>query len=310
MNDSADQNQSLSFWASVFTIVVCALFGANAVAIKFSLTGLGTFTTAGIRFGVAALIIFLWAKVTNHSFGIDRRRIPKLLIASLIFTFQLSLFYFGISKTNASRGTLLVNLQPFFILFLAHFFIPGDRITIRKLSGLLLGFSGVAFVFLEKKGITADLQTGDFIILFASFIWACNGIYTKKLLNDFEPFHLVFYPMLFSAPVFILEAFLWDPVMVTRIDGEVLVSMFYQTIVTAAFGFVAWMTLLRKYGAVALHSFTFVMPIAGVFLGGTLLKEPITAKIITALGLIVAGLLVIHLKRPIKVPIIHMGRNV
>jgi drug/metabolite transporter (DMT)-like permease len=66
--------------------------------------------------------------------------------------------------------------------------------------------------------------------------------------------------------------------------------------VTAAFGFVAWNTLLQKYGAVALHSFIFIMPISGVALGGLVLGEPITVKILIALALIVAGILIVHLK--------------
>ncbi|MGD8669395.1 MAG: DMT family transporter, partial [Desulfobacterales bacterium] len=73
-------------------------------------------------------------------------------------------------------------------------------------------------------------------------------------------------------------------------------ALLYQSLVTAAFGFVAWNTLLQKYGAVALHSFIFIMPISGVALGGLVLGEPITVKILIALALIVAGILIVHLK--------------
>ena len=50
-------NQDLSFPAAFFTVCLCTLFGANAVAIKISLAGLGVFTTAGLRFGIAAVAI-------------------------------------------------------------------------------------------------------------------------------------------------------------------------------------------------------------------------------------------------------------
>ena len=123
----------------------------------------------------------------------------------MIFTVQLSLFYLGISKTNASRAVLLVNLQPFFTLFLAHYFIPGDRITKRKILGILIGFTGVAFVFLEKKGVSADFQIGDLMILAAAFIWSCNAVYTKRIIHAYKPFHLALYPMIFSAFIFFLE---------------------------------------------------------------------------------------------------------
>ncbi len=146
MTDHTPQNQDLSFSAVIFTACICALFGANAVAIKISLTGLGVFTTAGLRFGIASVVIALWARITGRSFNIRKGQVSQLLIISMIFTVQLSLFYLGISKTNASRAVLLVNLQPFFTLFLAHYFIPGDRITKRKALGILMGFTGVAFV--------------------------------------------------------------------------------------------------------------------------------------------------------------------
>ncbi|MCP4671667.1 MAG: EamA/RhaT family transporter, partial [Desulfobacula sp.] len=56
-------NDDLTVKAAALTVFICILFGANPVAIKFSLTGLGAFTAAGIRFTLAAVVIFIWAKV-------------------------------------------------------------------------------------------------------------------------------------------------------------------------------------------------------------------------------------------------------
>jgi len=282
--------------AALFTIFLCALFGANAVAIKISLAGLGPFTNAGIRFGISTVVIFFWALIGRRGLRIRRGRMPAMLTVTLFFAAQLSLFYLGLSKTNASRGTLLANLQPFFTLFLAHLFIPSDRITIRKLIGICLGFSGVAFVFMETAGITADFRTGDLTILCATFLWACSAVYVKRIIHDFKPFQLVLYPMALSVPIFFAEALLWDPVMVSHVNLEIIGALLYQSLISAAFGFVAWNSLLKRYGTVALHSFLFIMPVSGVVLGGLWLNEPITPKILTALLLIVAGILTIHLR--------------
>ncbi len=310
MINHTPQNQELSFLAAVFTVCLCALFGANAVAIKISLSGLGVFTTAGLRFSMASATIFLWALFTGRSFKIKSGQVRQLLIISIAFTVQLSLFYLGLSKSNASRGTLMVNLQPFFTLFLAHFFIPGDRVTKRKTLGILLGFAGVAFVFLGKKGGSADFKVGDLIILFAAFLWSCSAVYTKRIIHTFKPFHLVLYPMIFSAPLFFLEGFVWDTAMIAHVDAKVLCSLFYQSFVTASFCFVAWLTLLQKYGAVALHSFIFFMPISGVVLGGLILEEPITVNILIALLLIVSGILLVNFRQKKQIPLFPLGRNV
>ncbi len=215
------------------------------MAIKISLEGLGVFTTAGIRFGIASVAIFLWARITGRSFEIKKDQVFQLIVISVVFTAQLSLFYLGLSKSNASRGTLLVNFQPFFTLFLAHFFIPDDRITKRKIAGIFLGFAGVAFVFLEKKGVASDFEVGDVMILAAAFLWSCNAVYTKRIIAAFKPFQIALFPMIFSVPFFFLEGFLWDHHMIAFIDSKIIGAMVYQS-----FGYgIFWLCGLEQFAA-------------------------------------------------------------
>jgi drug/metabolite transporter (DMT)-like permease len=304
------ENPEFSFFAGILSVVLCIIFGSNAVAIKLAFTGVGVFTSAAIRFSIAALVIFLWARVTGQTIGLKKGQLHQVLILAALFAIQLSMFYFGLSRSNASRGTLIVNLLPFWVLFLAHFFIPGDRITRRKFLGILLGFGGVAFMFAEKTEVAAGFRVGDLIILSATTIWACSVIYLKRIIGTFNPFQVTFYSMVFSIPVFFLEALLWDRPMVSKLDLTITGAVLYQSLVTAAFGFVTWNTLLQKYGAVALHSFIFIMPIAGVALGGLVLGEPITLKILIALVLIVAGILVVHLKPRKEEPVYPIRKGI
>ena len=303
-------NQNFSLFVGILTAFLCVIFGANAVAVKFSFSGMGVFTTAAIRFSIAAIAIYIWARATGRSLTLKKGQLYQVLIPAALFAVQLSMFYFGLSKSNVSRGTLITNLLPFWILFLAHFFIPGDRITRRKFFGILLGFSGVAFMFAEKKGVTADLRTGDLIILSATVIWSFSVIYLKRIISAFSAFQITLYSMAFSVPVFLLEALLWDAPMMSKLDFKIIGALLYQSLVTATFGFVTWNTLLQKYGAVALHTFIFIMPIAGVALGGLLLEEPITSKIVIALALIVAGILVVHLKPHKEAPVYPIRKGI
>ena len=310
MTETQPSNQEFTLAAGVFTVFLCMIFGSNTVAIKFAFTGLGVFTTAAIRFAIAAIAIYLWARFTGRTIALKKGQIHQVLIFSTLFTVQLSLFYLGLSKSNASRGALLANLLPFFILFLAHFFIPGDRITRRKFYGILLGFAGVGFMFLEKKGVTAGFRTGDLIILLAVIIWSSSVIYLKRIISTFIPFQVVLYSTLFSVPFFFFEALLWDGAMVTRLDAPVVGSLLYQSLIAASFGFVAWNNMLQKYGAVSLHTFVFIMPIAGVSMGGLILGEPITIKILLALAFIVSGILVVHWHPKKQAPAYPIGRGI
>jgi drug/metabolite transporter (DMT)-like permease len=294
VNDTAQPDQKLSLLAAALAAFLCVLWGANTVAIKFSLSGLGPFTSAAVRFGISAGFLWAWAKMSGQSLKPAGGQLRPLLINSLLFFVQLSLVYVGFTMTSASRGALLTNLQPFFLLFLAHFFLAGDRITWLKLLGLILGFTGAACVLLDRYDNGSHLLAGDLLLLVSTFIWACSAAYTKHLVRSSSSIQIVFYQLLFSIPLFALGAPLWDAPMIVRIDFGIVAAIAFQVVLTTSFAFVAWTRLMQTYGAVALHSFVFMIPVSGVFMAAFVLDEPMTRMILLALVLITAGILTVQ----------------
>jgi drug/metabolite transporter (DMT)-like permease len=291
---SAATNGGIPLGASLFTMFLCMLFGANTVAVKISLTGLGVFTTAGLRFGIAAIVVSLWAACTGKPLAITRRQARQLAPLGMIFFCQLALFNFGQSMTTASHGTLISNVLPFVVMILAHFFIPGERASLQKVAGLALGFIGVTLLFFDSLVMTGDALQGDMLILLAVMVWACNAVYVKKIIGGFHPLQITLYPMIMTVPVFLLCGYFFDGEMVKSFAAPVINALLYQALVTASFGFVAWNTLIAKYGTTTLHSFVFIMPVSGVFLGVAMLGEPVTANLVTAIILVTVGLFVVN----------------
>ncbi len=284
----------LPFSACLYTMFLCILFGANAVAVKISLTGLGVFTTAGLRFCIAATVISLWAMAMGKPLAISRRQARQLLPLGVILFFQLALFYFGQSLTTASHGTLIANVLPFVVMILAHFYIPGDSINPQKVIGMILGFAGVLVLFLDTATQSGEALRGDILIFMAVLVWACNAVYVKKIIADFHPLQITLYPMLMTIPAYLLCGYFFDGRMVTSLDASVIKALLYQSLVTASFGFVAWNTLMSKYGTTALHSFVFIMPISGVCLGVFMLGEPVTANLLSSIVLVTIGLIIVN----------------
>lgn len=280
--------------ASLFTIFLCILFGANAVAVKISFTGLGIFTSAGVRFSIAALAIFCWARLAGKPLAIRKSQFSQLVPLALIFFVQLALFFTGLNKTTASHGTLIANVLPFGVMLLAHFFVPGEVIVLKKFIGLILGFSGVILLFFDSARFTAEMVAGDLLILLAVGVWSCNAVYTKRIISDYHPIQITLYPMMMSSLLFLGCGFIFDDTMVRKIDPTIIKAMLYQIFVTASFGMVAWNTLIRKYGATSLHSFVYIMPVSGVVLGVLILGEPVTYNLIASVLLIATGLIIVN----------------
>lgn len=290
----AETENELPLNAALFTVFLCMLFGANAVAIKISLVGMGVFTTAGLRFAIAAVTIFLWALWKAKPLIINKKQALQLFVLALIFFAQMSFFYTGQGKTTASHGTLIANILPFVVMILAHFFLPGDKINTKKVVGLLLGFTGVILLFFEKTEIAAHSLEGDIFILVGVVIWGVNVVYVKNIIKDFHPIQITLYPMIMGLPFYLIAALVLDDKMIHSLTPAVINGLLYQSLVTASFGFLMWNTLIRKYGATALHSFVFILPLSGVFFGVLLLGEPVTLNLIGSIILVTTGLIIVN----------------
>lgn len=280
------ENKALTFNAGSFAVFLMILFGTNAVAIKITLAGMGALTSAGLRFAIGATIIFLWATLNRKQLVLKRAQIAPVAISTMFFIIQIALVYLGLNKTDAGRGTLLINTQPLFVLVLAHYLIPGDSITVKKAVGGILGFAGVITLLSDQKAVSSDIRSGDLMLLVSSVIWAGNSIFTKHIINRVTTIQLVFFNMLFAAPLFVGGGVFFDHTMIHRINTTVCLALLYQGVVTASFGYVAWTGLLRHYGATALNSFVFIMPISGVVMSSLVLGESISLRLLLAMGLI------------------------
>lgn len=282
----------MTLQAVALTVLLCILFGSNSVAIKLALEGLGPFTTAGTRFTIAVFAIFMWARFKQIPLSLTQKQWGQMVVLSLIFTCQLSLFYHGLVKTSASHGVLISNLLPLMVMVLAHLFIPGDTITVRKSMGILLGFIGVMFLFFDDPGLTGNYQKGDAMILAAVCLWSCNSVFVKRIIADYHPVQITLYPMIFSIPLFFASGFFWDDPMIKTVDPAIIGAILYQAIITASFGFIMWNTLLQEHGATTMHSFIFIMPLAGVFFGVWILDEVFTRYLMASIVCIVMGIMI------------------
>jgi drug/metabolite transporter (DMT)-like permease len=297
-NSISSDTGSLPPLVGLGAAALCVLFGGNAVAIKLALEEMGPFTSAGLRFAIAAATIAAWAAATGRPFGLRPRQIAQVIVLGAAFCAQMGFLYLGLDRTYASRGLLLANLQPFLVMLLAHFFLAGDRITATRLGGVALGFAGVALLMSDERTLSGDLLLGDLLVSASVLFWASSTVYMKRILPDFEPFQLVLFPMLFEAPMLLAAGALWDEPMIGSPNAVTVLSLLYQGMLTAGLGFVIWSTLLKRYGAVSVNTYLFLVPIAGVTLSGLVLGEPVAScEILGALVLITTGVALVN-RRP------------
>lgn len=275
-------------------IVLTLLWGFNQVAIKLSNEGFDPLFSVVVRSILGGALIYGWCLYRRISlFERDGTLWPGLL-AGFFFGAEFALLFIGLDYTTASRSALLLNMMPFWVLIGGHFLL-NERITGRKVGGLLLAFAGVILVFSDDLSMPdAGAIRGDIMCLIAGMMWAGINLTVKgsRLVNIRTEKTLLYQLAVSSIMLVPILPFAGSPL--REISATASAALLYQAIVVVAVSYMVWFWLMRHYSASSLSSFVLLTPAFGVLSGGLILGEPLTWRIFAALALIMAGLFIVN----------------
>lgn len=293
---------AVSLQAAAATTAVSILWGGNIVSMKIAMAGVSPLAMAAVRFSLGAMVIFLWMLLTGTPLRPTRSEAFDHGINGLLFSGQISLFYLGTHLTSASHAVILINSNVVFLAVLAHFLIPGDRLTPAKSAGLLLAFAGAASLFLEAPGGPHRLSpAGDLLVLASAILLGVKTVFVKKLTERVPPATIVLWQMLIGVPVFAAAALAFEPVRLAVRSPRILLALLYQGVVVAGFCFVAATYLLKRNPPTAISVFFFVIPVSGVALSHWILGEPLTRMVLAGTALVAIGIVLVNRREKVVV---------
>lgn len=293
-SEVVDGRPSIDAFAAAMMVLLTFSWGLNQVAVKVSNIGFNPVFSVLVRSAIGAVLVLLWCRYRKISVFRADGTLGAGILAGVLFGAEFVLIFLGLDHTSAARGALMINMMPFWVLLGAHFLL-GERITARKLVGLILAFCGMALVFLDELSLPGpEAIVGDLMCLAAGIIWGATTLVIKKSrLASASAEKTLLYQLvvsaLFAAPFVALAGPILRDVSLLPVA-----SLAFQAIYVVAFTYVLWFWLVRQYPASGLSSFAFLTPAFGVLLAGMLLNEPLTVNIWGALGLIAVGLLIVN----------------
>ena len=277
-------------------VSLCFLWGMGQVSIKVANRGVSPIFQAALRSVVAALLVLLWARVRALPLLHRDRTFLHGLVIGLLFGTEFVFIYFGLSYTTASHAVLFLYTAPFFVALGAHWLLPNEPLTGRKLAGLILAFAGVIATLWDSLGRPTRLQiAGDLMSMTGGLLWAATSLYLKRVVrSSMTPSQMLFYQLGVSAVQLSAMAVLLEPQWIRDIGPLVIASLAYQGIIVAFASYLVWFWLIQVYPVSNLSALTFFTPIFGVLLGSLLLHEPLTAKLLTGAGLVTGGMILVN----------------
>jgi drug/metabolite transporter (DMT)-like permease len=284
-----------------FILTLLAFIWASAFFnIKIATYSYGPLTIAFLRifFGAIPVILLCYIKkIKIEAFSKDWYRFATIGVINLVIPFFL--IAYGVQSVQSNLAAILMASTPLSASLLAHFFTKNEKINIIKSTGVLIGFSGIVFLFSDKILINENNFLSALIIFFASTFYVIGGLLTLKISNkeneNVTASILIWGTLvLFPISLFIEQPWNLSP----RLDSTL--SLIYLGIFSTGIAWLLRFHILKHNGLVFQAQVAYLIPIFGVILGFLILNEEVTPKVIISLIAVIIGIFIVKKGNKIK----------
>ena len=275
-------------WSSAFFNIKIATYSYGPVTIAFLRTFFGAIPVIGLC---------LVKKIKIEAFSKDWHWFALIGMVNLVIPFFL--IAYGVQNVQSNLAAILMASTPLSATVLAHFFIDNEKINLIKVLGVLIGFSGIVFLFSDNILINENNFLSALIIFFASTFYVIGGILTLKISNkknENVTASILIWATIFLIPV---TAFVEKPWNLNP-STDSTISIIYLGIVATGLAWLLRFRILKNNGLVFQAQVAYLIPIFGIILGYIFLKELITSKVLVAVVAVIIGIYIVKKGSKIK----------
>jgi drug/metabolite transporter (DMT)-like permease len=282
--------KNVDIQAAVLVTLLSFLWGGNPIAIKIGLADAPPIRQAWMRFVLGGLTVLAWAWATRTPLRIHRQEVRPLAILGVIFTVQIALLNLGVKYTTAGHVSILLNAYPIYTVLLAHFFVPGDRLSGGRAVGVLIAYAGVVLLFSREFSLASGLLLGDLLTSGSAFLLGVRTVYLNRAVQRINPVKLLLAQVAFSVPCYLVWSGLFEAAYPYRWTGALALAISFQGFIVAGFNFILNLHLLKTYKPSGLAAYFLTTPLFGVLLSWLILGETITIRLLISAALVVGGI--------------------
>jgi drug/metabolite transporter (DMT)-like permease len=280
-------------WGMLLLCSIC--WGSAYTFNKVTLAELTPLTITGWRLTIAAIFLMGLARIS----GLKPPPIGRAWIPFLVFTVFSNVVPFllvlrGQRETASGLAAVLGATTPLFVILLAHLFTADEKLTARKIVGVLVGLFGVGVVVGGEALAGWSTALGaKFALIGASLLYAIGAIYSKRL-TMYPPLILAAMQMTCGALLTLPAALLIDqPWAVPMPSPRALGALFGTAIIGSSLAAVTYFYVLRRAGATNAMLVTLMVPVTPILLGAALFGERLLWRELAGASVIALSLLII-----------------
>ena len=274
-----------------FLLTILSLIWASAFFnIKIATYSFGPITIAFLRvfFGAIPVLILCYFKnIKVEAFSKDWHWFAIIGFINLVAPFFL--IAYGVKSVQSNLAAILMSTTPLSSTVLAHFYTKNEKFNLIKTIGILIGFSGIVFLFSDKLLIDENNFVSALLILLGSTCYVVGGVLTLKISkkkNENVTGSILIWAIIILLPL----TFLIEQPFQTIPRTDSLISAIYLGIVPTGIAWLLRFRILTTNGLIFQSQVSYLIPIFGTILGYIFLKELITTKVLVSLIAVCIGI--------------------
>ena len=274
-----------------FLLTILSLIWASAFFnIKIATYSFGPVTIAFLRvfFGAIPVLLLCYFKnIKVEAFSKDWHWFAMIGFINLVAPFFL--IAYGIKSVQSNLAAILMSTTPLSSTVLGHFYTKDEKFNLTKTVGILIGFSGIIFLFSDNLLIDNNNIGSALLILLGATCYVIGGVLTLKISkkkNENVTGSILIWATIILIPLvgFIEQPWNLKP----RIDSTI--SVIYLGLVSTGIAWLLRFRILIKNGLIFQSQVSYLIPIFGTILSYIFLKELITFKVLISLIAVVIGI--------------------
>jgi len=277
-------------------LVLVAIWGSAFLFIRLALASFPPATMVFLRLSCGALCMLAVLFFNRHYLQSVSPKLLVFLFFMALLGNALPFYSIGWGQQFVSSGIagLLMAFVPLSTLFLAHFFLPDEKITTRKLCGFFLGFIGVGVLMAPQiQSSESNFQLyGMLAILLGALGYSASNILAKRrpASNDmFTTAMVLSLACMMMLPVSLNTSDTWTYTPITILS---VIAILFLGVLGAAYATYLYFKVLRSAGASFVSQMNYLIPIWALIVGAIFLDETITVNAVISLVLILLGIFI------------------
>ncbi len=271
--------------------LLCFIWGSTWIAIRIGLESLTPIFSAGLRFSLASILIFILMRLKNISLQKDPLSI-RLYVMMGFFSFVIpfGLVYWAEQFVPSGMAAVLFAVYPFFVVIFSYIMIPNESIGIYKIFGTILGFCGIVVIFSDSfTGDLTDYLLGMLAVVLSGIMQATIAVSIKKYGHHLHPLSMNFIPMIIAGISMVVIGLFTENISSNRIDENAILSILYLAVFGSVVTFTGFYWLIKKMNIVILSMLAFITPIVALILGYFIYDEVLSTQHFIGTAMVLTG---------------------